>query len=950
MNLKLALILFIVSTSLFAESEAILKLDTFGHSSLVNDILVTKSGDIVSASQDKTIRVWSSSGVEKRKILGQIGNGNDGQIFAIALSSNEKYLAVGGYMKNDEVRIYDFASGTLLHILKSHTDVVIDLAFSADDRYLVTGSADKSSKIWSVNNNFSLKDTVNFHTTHVYAVRIIKKGGNYFAVSAGDDRRIALYDMQQKTVVEHHTKGYNLDYLAINTKLEHIAVSGEGYEIIIYDFDLQEVKTIESKTKPQELAYDRNGDFLIAGSLSKVNYEMVNIYNVSNNYSLTNTFKEHNNLTQAVAFLNANDGSNKLYAVSAGGDNNEIYVWDADTKKIKTKIEGVGSSVASVGIKNNAIAWGNVDDCNEKNCSNFEKSINLKDFKISDDTSSFNRISTKNSRYELIHATGGDYGYADGTLNIDNNGVTEASITRDSTNGFRHRSYGWYKDLIVSGGSGGKLKVYNKDGEEIASLLGHTGEIWSMGLYKDTLVSGGGDQTMMLWDLSVLNSHSKDVILHPMLSVFTTRNDEWVAWTKGGYFNASVGGDKYVGYHINQGADKEARFVGSDKYFDTFYRPDIISLTLKLGSEKKAIAYAGRTRKVETVEVSQSLPPVITLTSQSNIRTSSQTANITFDIKSEERIKEIIVTQNGKRIVQRALKRKTNSDTSSETYTIDLDDGQNYIEIKARNAFAMSDSVTVDVFKTTRKKNIFKPTLYMLSVGVSKYKNPEYNLGVADKDAIAMAKMFKKQEGKIYKDVVLKTLTNDEATSDNILDALDWIDREVTSKDVAMIFVAGHGVNDEKGNYYFLSHDANLNRLRRSAVKWLEIQDTIKNLPSKVILLADTCHSGNITGTRRDITSAIKSITNSGSGSIIMTATTGSGYSYEQKSWGHGAFTKALLDGIDKYKADYDEDGAVSIKEIDLYVTNRVKSLTGGKQKPTTIIPDSIPDFAIGVR
>jgi len=31
-------------------------------------------------------------------------------------------------------------------------------------------------------------------------------------------------------------------------------------------------------------------------------------------------------------------------------------------------------------------------------------------------------------------------------------------------------------------------------------------------------------------------------------------------------------------------------------------------------------------------------------------------------------------------------------------------------------------------------------------------------------------------------------------------------------------------------------------------------------------------------------------------------------------------------------------------------VTNRVKQLTKGKQKPTTIIPDSIPDFAIGVR
>jgi hypothetical protein len=40
----------------------------------------------------------------------------------------------------------------------------------------------------------------------------------------------------------------------------------------------------------------------------------------------------------------------------------------------------------------------------------------------------------------------------------------------------------------------------------------------------------------------------------------------------------------------------------------------------------------------------------------------------------------------------------------------------------------------------------------------------------------------------------------------------------------------------------------------------------------------------------------------------------------------------------------------ITIKEIDLYVTNRVKDLTDGKQKPTTIIPQSVPDFAIGVK
>ena len=78
-----------------------------------------------------------------------------------------------------------------------------------------------------------------------------------------------------------------------------------------------------------------------------------------------------------------------------------------------------------------------------------------------------------------------------------------------------------------------------------------------------------------------------------------------------------------------------------------------------------------------------------------------------------------------------------------------------------------------------------------------------------------------------------------------------------------------------------------------------------------------------------------------------MTATTGSAFAYEDKSWGHGAFTKALEDGLNKGNADYDKNKIITIKELDFYVTNRVKELTNGKQKPTTIVPESVPDFPI---
>ena len=69
----------------------------------------------------------------------------------------------------------------------------------------------------------------------------------------------------------------------------------------------------------------------------------------------------------------------------------------------------------------------------------------------------------------------------------------------------------------------------------------------------------------------------------------------------------------------------------------------------------------------------------------------------------------------------------------------------------------------------------------------------------------------------------------------------------------------------------------------------------------------------------------------------------------ESPEWGHGAFTKVLLDGL-QGAADVDNNGVISFKELDLYVTRGVKELTGGKQRPTTQIPDNLPDFPIYVR
>jgi len=77
-----------------------------------------------------------------------------------------------------------------------------------------------------------------------------------------------------------------------------------------------------------------------------------------------------------------------------------------------------------------------------------------------------------------------------------------------------------------------------------------------------------------------------------------------------------------------------------------------------------------------------------------------------------------------------------------------------------------------------------------------------------------------------------------------------------------------------------------------------------------------------------------------------MTASMGVENSYEDDRWKHGAFTKALLEGLSG-QADYDKDHAIYVRELDHFLTRRVSQLTEGRQHPSTEVPRSMPNFPL---
>ena len=135
-----------------------LDLDTGGHRAFIKDIAFTGDGQyLVSASDDKTIRVWDwQTGATIRTLRGFVGPGNDGKIFAVAVSPDAKTIAAGGYFgaglgdkpPYGDIRLFDFATGKVKATLKAPNYAVYDLAFSPDGTFLAAGGQDGFVYIW----------------------------------------------------------------------------------------------------------------------------------------------------------------------------------------------------------------------------------------------------------------------------------------------------------------------------------------------------------------------------------------------------------------------------------------------------------------------------------------------------------------------------------------------------------------------------------------------------------------------------------------------------------------------------------------------------------------------------------------------------------------------------------------------------------------------------------
>jgi Caspase domain len=248
-----------------------------------------------------------------------------------------------------------------------------------------------------------------------------------------------------------------------------------------------------------------------------------------------------------------------------------------------------------------------------------------------------------------------------------------------------------------------------------------------------------------------------------------------------------------------------------------------------------------------------------------------------------------------------------------------------------------------------------KLTLYVLAIGVSDYQDQKVQLHFAAKDAGDFEALAKSQEGGLYEKVITHSLRDSKATREAVLDELDWIKKAVSNtNDVAMIFLAGHGVTTPDQHYRFLPYDYDANRVERTTISDGELQDYLTKIGGKKIFFFDTCYSGALlsgraTSTQPDVDKFANQLKAAENGIVVFTSSTGNELSQEKDEWNNGAFTKAVVEGL-RGAAARPQNPVIMISDLNGYVSQRVRDLTGGNQKPMMAMPKTVEDYPISMR
>jgi uncharacterized caspase-like protein len=258
---------------------------------------------------------------------------------------------------------------------------------------------------------------------------------------------------------------------------------------------------------------------------------------------------------------------------------------------------------------------------------------------------------------------------------------------------------------------------------------------------------------------------------------------------------------------------------------------------------------------------------------------------------------------------------------------------------------------------------------WALVVGIGHFTDSEIpRLNYTTADATAFADALKDPSiGQFPADNV-HVLTDEQATTKNIKEQLNWIARHAEANDLVVIYVATHGtprtVDTAGGANYLVTYDTeaydgaefNEDALYATAYPMVELANAVATRMKalRTVVFLDTCYSGGAAGPGAPSTTeklantapseAMLDHMSLGTGRIVMSASQNNEESLESNQLRHGYFTYYLLQALKNGK------GLTPLSQVYASVAQQVSqtvSSQGAHQHPVMNRSSADADFAL---
>jgi WD40 repeat protein len=202
-------------------------LDTYQQqaASPVTTLQYIAADSLISGGKDKLLHNWNLQptwklvarlGPPADKPLDVADSGCEDRIASLAFSPDGTMLASGGGepSRNGELIIWDVAKRSLKKkVEEAHSDTVLGVEFSYDNKYLLSGAADKFAKLFNVETGELIR-AFEGHTHHVMDVSMKKDQSEL--VTAGADNAIKIWNTetgeQKRTITNYAKQVTSIEY------------------------------------------------------------------------------------------------------------------------------------------------------------------------------------------------------------------------------------------------------------------------------------------------------------------------------------------------------------------------------------------------------------------------------------------------------------------------------------------------------------------------------------------------------------------------------------------------------------------------------------------------------------------------------------------------------------------------------------------------------------------